>query len=614
MKPFVMLIALLLFQQPPSPDAATVEGFVTKIGTGDPVARARVALTTESRPPVTITATTDGGGKFVFQNVAAGRYRLVASRDGFVQSEYGSRGPGLAGTPLTVAARQDLKDVRIQVTPTGAIAGRVFDKYGDPVGNAMVQALKYSYQDGIRVLNVAQSIRTNDLGEYRLFWMQPGSYIVSAVPQDNRLMDGFMTLDLGNALPNLGPRLGGAIRIAPANGAAAYMGSGPAGPDSGETYLTVYYPGTTDAAAAAPIDLRPGANFTGVDLSVVDTRAVRIRGRVVTNRPDFGGISLSLIPRGTVTGNALLQRGTPVTDQGAFEFKGVAPGAYDVVATSGPQFFSMSESAVGAAGERTVTRQAFVFTTPGGGPAEAGGSAAARADEPRLFGKVSLEVGTADVENLTIALQTGFKLTGRVSIEGPGMSEAALANMHVQLRSDPPIPQFAPVPAAVSSNGTFTVTDLMPGDYRLSLSGLPRGGYVKNAAMPGMDSPNLNVRMEGEPRGALEVVVGTSPGSLEAVVQTEKQEAAGGVTVVLVPEAPRRLRSELYRSTTSDAAGRVRLDNVVPGNYKLFAWEVVEAGAWQDPDFLRIYEERGKVVRITEGSRETTDIRLIPYR
>ena len=121
-----------------------------------------------------MTATTDGGGKFVFQNVRPGRYRLVAARDGFVQSEYGQRGPGLTGTPLNVAAKQELKDVRIQLTPTGAIAGRVFDRYGDPVGNAMVQALKYSYQDGRRVLNVVQSVRTNDLGEYRLFWMQPG--------------------------------------------------------------------------------------------------------------------------------------------------------------------------------------------------------------------------------------------------------------------------------------------------------------------------------------------------------------------------------------------------------------------------------------------------------
>ena len=73
-------------------------------------------------------------------------------------------------------------------------------------------------------------------------------------------------------------------------------------------------------------------------------------------------------------------------------------------------------------------------------------------------------------------------------------------------------------------------------------------------------------------------------------------------------------RAELFRSATSDASGQIHLDNVVPGNYKLFAWEVVENGQWQDPDFLRLYEERGKPVHISEGGRELADLRVIPYR
>ena len=116
-----------------------------------------------------------------------------------------------------------------------------------------------------------------------------------------------MTLDLGSAVPQFGAR--GADSSRTDEMLAHDVGPGLGGPDSGETYLTVYYPGTTDAAGAAPVDLRPGANFTGVDLSVVDTRAVRVRGRVVTNRAGFGGISVSLVPRGTVTGSAMLQRG-----------------------------------------------------------------------------------------------------------------------------------------------------------------------------------------------------------------------------------------------------------------------------------------------------------------
>jgi hypothetical protein len=101
---------------------------------------------------------------------------------------------------------------------------------------------------------------------------------------------------------------------------------------------------------------------------------------------------------------------------------------------------------------------------------------------------------------------------------------------------------------------------------------------------------------------------------LDAAVQNEKQESVSSVTVVLVPDAARRQRFELYRTANTDASGRVHFENVVPGDYKVFAWEVVEGGAWQDPDFLRIHEERGKPVRVSEGGRELVDVRMIPYR
>ena len=57
---------------------------------------------------------------------------------------------------------------------------------------------------------------------------------------------------------------------------------------------------------------------------------------------------------------------------------------------------------------------------------------------------------------------------------------------------------------------------------------------------------------------------------------------------------------------TTDASGRIRLEGV--------AWEDVEAGAWQDPEFIRLYEESGKPVRVGESGRESIELQLIPYR
>ena len=102
MKFFVLALTFLFSQTAGSQanqDSALLEGFVQKLGTTDPVARARVVLTKEGGPSTSMSATTDGSGKFTILNVEPGRYRLSATRDGYVRAEYGQRGPALSGTP-----------------------------------------------------------------------------------------------------------------------------------------------------------------------------------------------------------------------------------------------------------------------------------------------------------------------------------------------------------------------------------------------------------------------------------------------------------------------------------------------------------------------------------
>jgi hypothetical protein len=50
----------------------------------------------------------------------------------------------------------------------------------------------------------------------------------------------------------------------------------------------------------------------------------------------------------------------------------------------------------------------------------------------------------------------------------------------------------------------------------------------------------------------------------------------------------------------------------VPGDYRAFAWDDVEAGAWQDPDFLLRFENAGKAIRIGESGREVIALISIP--
>ena len=51
---------------------------------------------------------------------------------------------------------------------------------------------------------------------------------------------------------------------------------------------------------------------------------------------------------------------------------------------------------------------------------------------------------------------------------------------------------------------------------------------------------------------------------------------------------------------------------LLPGEYRVLAWEDVEAGAYQNPDFLKQYENRGVKTTVEHGSRNVVDVRVIP--
>ena len=81
---------------------------------------------------------------------------------------------------------------------------------------------------------------------------------------------------------------------------------------------------------------------------------------------------------------------------------------------------------------------------------------------------------------------------------------------------------------------------------------------------------------------------------------------------MLVPDFRLRQRTDLYKVVTTDNAGHFKMQGVTPGEYKLFAWESVEQGAWQDPAFIGTYENAGRPTHIYEGTSENLQLPVIP--
>src|SRR4029078_1138689 len=110
------------------------------------------------------------------------------------------------------------------------------DNRGQPAVGLQVQIIRSTYNaNGQRSFLSAGSSRTDDRGEYRLFWITPGRYYVMVSSSAN------------------GPV--GALISSPNEMA----GDGLSPPD---------YTASIDISQAASIDVRPGADIGGVDVIV----------------------------------------------------------------------------------------------------------------------------------------------------------------------------------------------------------------------------------------------------------------------------------------------------------------------------------------------------------
>ena len=107
----VVVYLPLAAQQAEQAKPGRIEGKTVHALTGSPVRRANVLLRRAETQPQQgtqpIAASSDEEGKFVFENVEPGTYRLSAERTGFLRSEFGARRAGNfapLGTTITVPA------------------------------------------------------------------------------------------------------------------------------------------------------------------------------------------------------------------------------------------------------------------------------------------------------------------------------------------------------------------------------------------------------------------------------------------------------------------------------------------------------------------------------
>jgi len=302
------MIAVISMQAPLQQAPASVEGIVVRAGTSVPIAGVQVRLTGVNYQSL---ALADSDGKFVFPNVSAGsNYRISFSLNGFVRQEYGQRSAFGRGISFRLDAGQVMKGLVVSMTSTGSVDGRITNEQGQPMEGIQVRLMKQYYgEDGEVGFEAAGTTRTNDRGQYRLYWVSPGRYTIIAEP----------------------------VRVSPVRvpGDAVSTNS-----TENVGYEGSYYPGTTDSSKAQPIDVKPGLDVGNIDWSLLPARAAatsyHIRGRVIDSRTGQSPRSVSILVSKRFGKSSATTDAYRASD-GTFDVRNVTTGTYWIGAgTVGP--------------------------------------------------------------------------------------------------------------------------------------------------------------------------------------------------------------------------------------------------------------------------------------
>jgi hypothetical protein len=272
-----------------APTSSSVRGIVIKSGTAirQPLQNARLELAGGASPLV---VRTNVNGEFVFANLAPGQYTLTVTCDGFVRRQ--------SPKPIALGRGQSASNIVFELDPAPTAAGWVLDLYGEPIANVMVEALRRTYdvRGNPRWPRVATGL-TNDRGEYRVFWLDPGDYFFYARSPQPDANDG-------NSLNPVAP---------------------------------TYFPGVNTPEEAKPLRLDVGREIR-VDFRLSHAALWSVSGHTMmeaTGRPVSASVTLVPPAEDPSFSRYHAQSSAAGSFPGQFDMEGVAPGSYILMAKSG---------------------------------------------------------------------------------------------------------------------------------------------------------------------------------------------------------------------------------------------------------------------------------------
>ncbi len=582
--------------------SASVSGMVVSAeNPAQPIRRAIVTLSGGGM--LSRSAVTDDEGRFAIGSVQGGTYRLAITKAAYLPTTFGAAGPGRPGAPVVLRDGEVLANLRIPLMHGAAIAGTVRDFTGAPVEGLQVYAVRADRARSRRsgeYVSALDAAMTDDTGAYRVFGLEPGAYIVAAMPRSNPT--GLAVLDserIDAEFRLLGQRAGGALSTAtqPAGQAAS-------APANLVAYAPVFHPATPNAAQAAVVTLAAGDDRRGVDILVSAVPVGAIEGQVLgMDGQPAPNVNLDATSVGPQLPNAFNLLGSPPpTADGRFRYQNVTPGTWTVTAR---------------VSARVVRRN------PDGSLLSVSGNNDALPPGPFSWGAATVEV-SGGTSNVSIQMRPGFAMTGRVVFDAAAPGAAVdPAQVRLSLAPDPdPVrelnamfPNAPPAAGNPAAGGSFELKGLTPGAWQLSGivpggSG-PNGWWLRSAEMDGHDLLDGPIEVADRDLSGVTVTFSNRHTGLGGTLAGADGKPAPGLVVVALP-ADRAMWTSARRIQQTKPAtdGTFSFTDLPPGNYLLAAVTDVPDDGLRTEAFLTQIAPSGVPVTIGEGEHKRQDLRV----
>jgi Carboxypeptidase regulatory-like domain len=223
-------------------------------------------------------------------------------------------------------------------------------------------------------------------------------------------------------------------------------------------------------------------------------------------------------------------------------------------------------------------------------------------------GRQAIDVGDADAEGIAITVAPGNNVSGRIVWEG----QAALEKDELTVTPRSVDASFGfRGQSRVGRDNLFTLKGLGEGTYRAEVTGMSKDCYIKDMHYGESSALKDGFTVTRGEAGALEIVLSSRGARVQGMVIDSDGLPLAGVSIVLVPELSQRENYQKYKTQNTDQYGHFDLRGIAPGDYKLFSWMEVEPHAWQDPEFLKQFEDKGQGITLQDGDRSEVKVTAI---